>query len=188
MGNLTFEIASILYTTIFFLFIYIYIIADPKTSRLSYIFQNTIPHYILQKIESIFGSKVSSKIENAHHYLLYEQNPSLLVLYITLIVGSWSIVFVYGYPMIVQSEYVSSYHTVSATITCVACYVSWYYAYHTKPGYIYAANVNKYDNYEYDEVLFCDNNTCPTSNEKKVVRSKHDTFTSKYVARFDHHR
>lgn len=107
------------------------------------------------------------------------------IVYLFIVLGSWSIVFAYGYPEIEKSNYIHSYHQYTGYVVFILCMGSWHYACHVGPGIITARTIALFDHYEYDNVLYT-NKLCPTLKIRKVARSKYDRFSNRHVPRFDH--
>jgi hypothetical protein len=108
------------------------------------------------------------------------------IIYLVVVLGSWSIVFAYGYPEIEKSGYVSSSHQWIGYAVFVACMASWYYACHVGPGNVTARTISLFDHYEYDNVLYSDK-LCPTLKIRKIARSKYDRSSQRHAPRFDHY-
>jgi hypothetical protein len=94
--------------------------------------------------------------------------------------------FTFGFSFIRKSDHVSNYHQYSGYLLFMICMWSWRKAKTTSPGYITAANIVRFDNYPYDDLLFIER-TCPTVGIRKLARSKYDRYTNRHVARFDHY-
>jgi hypothetical protein len=88
------------------------------------------------------------------------------LIYLVVVLGSWSIVFSYGYPEIEKSTHVPSYHRRIGYAVFVACMTSWHYACHVRPGNVTATTIPLFDHYEYDSVLYNDR-LCPTLKIRK---------------------
>ena len=168
-------VASIL----FFAFCsYACIFADPDTSDVARLFMITIPSFLFKHVEKLLGQKKLSRLGK----LL---DRGLQIIYLVVVLGSWSIVFAYGYPEFRTSKHIHSYHLFAGYLVFAMCMGSWFYACQVGPGTITAQTIPLFDHYEYDNMLYT-NRSCPTLKIRKVARSKYDRFTNKHVPRFDH--
>jgi hypothetical protein len=137
--------------------IYACCVADPKTSNVSRFFNRTIPTWIMRNIE----------------------RGSLQLVYLVVVLGSWAIIFIYGYPAIDASAHVDSRHKHAGYVVFLMCMTSWLYASNTCPGNVTAETIPLFDHYEYDNVLYR-NRECPTLKIRKIARSKYDRYTKKH--------
>lgn len=115
-----------------------------------------------------------------------KMDHALQLIYLIVVLGSWSIVFAYGYPEIEKSKYVHTYHQYSGYVLFVLCMGSWHYACQVEPGCVTEQTMPLFDHYEYDNVLYT-NRLCPTLRTRKIARSKYDRCTRRHVPRFDHY-
>jgi Uncharacterized protein containing DHHC-type Zn finger len=150
-----------------------------ETSPIVLVFTEKVPRFLLSLISRIFGDRAVSLIHGI-------SEKFLVILYLVVVLGSWSIMFTYGYEFISHSSHVDDRHKTSGYVVFVICMWSWRKAGTTSPGYITERNIPKYDNYPYDNLLYV-NKKCPTLGFRKLARSKYDRFTKKHVARFDHY-
>jgi hypothetical protein len=159
--------------------IYAFILADPDDSYIGRLCNNTLPLIIFRSMERIIGQRRFRQLSNI-------MDHALQVIYLIVVLGSWSIVFAYGYPEIEKSKYVHTYHQYSGYILFVLCMGSWHYACQEEPGCITEQTMPLFDHYEYDNVLYT-NRLCPTLRIRKIARSKYDRCTRRHVPRFDHY-
>ena len=110
--------------------------------------------------------------------------------YVIVMGGGWTIIFVRAYPLVdstlLATQVISSSHKTAGVFIFIACIVSWLLAKFTPPGSITKETLYKFDNYKYDGVLYRPGCVCPTSNIRKLARSKFDRFSHQQVPRFDH--
>ncbi|KAL7538588.1 hypothetical protein ACHAWF_006140 [Thalassiosira exigua] len=158
---------------------YACIFADPDTSDVGRLCTRTIPSTLLRWLEQALGRKRVSHLSKLWDH-------AFQIFYLFVVLGSWSIVFFYGYPEIEKSTYVHSYHRYAGYVVFVLCMGSWHCACNVGPGYITARTIPLFDHYEYDNVLFT-NKLCPTLKIRKLARSKYDRVTKRHVPRFDHY-
>ena len=82
----------------------------------------------------------------------------------------------------------SSYHKYIGYVGFASCVISWRYAMTTNPGIITKTNIQRYDHFPYDHLLFTPDRICSTTGVRRLARSKYDRFKYKQnVARFDHY-
>ncbi len=153
-------------------------LSDPTKSPIGKFCTKTLPDSIFQVVGKIFGArgiKILGKLSEKF----------MAILYLTIVLGSWSIIFTHCYAFIDRSSHVSSLHKYSGYVVFITCMWSWHTARTTSPGYITERNLLRFDNYPYDDFLFVEKD-CPTMGIRKLARSKYDRFTNRHVARFDH--
>ncbi len=167
----------ILYLLLCIFFIHTFILNDASSSPIAR-FMETLYNYALSVLRRVLGPKLVQKLNEQSQYLL-------VILYLIVVLGSWSIMFTFGYSFISKSNHVSDWHKYSGYCVFILCMWSWRKANTTSPGYITAKNIHRFDNYSYDDFLFVEK-TCPTVGIRKLARSKYDRFTNRHVARFDH--
>ena len=138
----------------------------------------TIPSALFKYLKRIIGEKQLAKLSKLwdHAFQLF---------YLIVVLGSWSIVFAYGYPEIEKSTYISSWHQYTGCGVFLLCMGSWHYACRVGPGNVTARSIPLFDHYEYDNILYT-NKLCPTLKMRKIARSKYDRCSHKHVPRFDH--
>ena len=175
----------ITYFSFLALMIYAFVIADARKSRISCLFRETIPKSSLQIIEKLFGPRIASTVHNIGIYLLFERNPVFQLLYLFIGLGSWSIYIFHAFPMIFASNILSDIHCYTGGLTFILCMGSYYFACTKRAGYITPRTLPKFDNYDYDNVIFV-NKICPTTNMRKLPRSKYCRTTKCHIPRFDH--
>jgi len=176
--NLALQI--IIFVLIFSFFTYACILADPTTSKLGRLCTKTIPSSSYRILERTLGKKHLTKISK----LLLDHG--LQIFYLIVVLGSWSIVFTYGYTeMDNYSNYVHPHHKYYGYVMFVTCMGSWHYACSVGPGNVTSRTIPLFDHYEYDNILYT-NKLCPTLQIRKIARSKYDRFSGRHVPRFDH--
>lgn len=151
---------------------------DPSPSPLVSLFTQKLPRIFLSIVKKIAGEKGVKVIRKL-------SEKFLAIVYLVIVLGTWSIMFTYGYTFITRSPHVSSNHKACGYLVFVVCMWSWNKAHTTSPGYIVERNIPRFDNYPYDDLLYVDRD-CPTLGFRKLARSKYDRFTNRHVARFDH--
>mmetsp|Transcript_6302 Transcript_6302/g.14219 ORF Transcript_6302/g.14219 Transcript_6302/m.14219 type:complete len:369 (-) Transcript_6302:626-1732(-) len=175
-GNLAFQLISFIF---FFAFCtYACIFADPDTSDVGRLCTITIPSMLFQWLKRTLGQKRLSQLSKL-------MDHGFQVIYLVVVLGSWSIIFAYGYPEIEKSNYIQSYHQYTGYALFILCMGSWHYACHVGPGNVTAKTIPLFDHYGYDNILYI-NTLCPTLKIRKIARSKYDRISQRHVPRFDH--
>ena len=121
-------------------------------------------------------------------------------LYITLVYGTWCIIFAKVFPLCASDNAILPYWSTvgMGAVLFVACVVSYVVAKFSSPGVITSETIAKYDNYPYDNVLYVQQATddetvvavvCPTTGiVKKLARSKYDKYKHlQHIPRYDHY-
>lgn len=175
-----FIIGMTLYLLGFAFFAYSCILADPDTSSSARFMTQQLPDYASTKLTNALGPRAMSALHTVADY-------ALVVIYLIVVLGCWSIVLTHGYELIDNSQYVPSYHKYVGYLVFAACMMSWRKAMSTRPGWITARTIAKYDHYPYDNLLFAENRVCRTVGIRKLARSKFDRASGRHVPRFDHH-
>eukprot|EP00978_Attheya_sp_CCMP212_P023598 scaffold72645_cov50-Attheya_sp.AAC.2 len=142
-------------------------------------FTITLPALLLEKVHDVLGDRVVRALETA-------ADRFLQIMYLMIVLGSWSVVFSYGYPLMTSSPHVSIYHQYAGYLVFFMCMASWKLATFTDPGTITERTLAKFDSYPYDNLLFVDK-ICPTVGIRKLARSKYDRATNRHIPRFDHY-
>lgn len=170
LASLVFQIT--LLTSIFAFFTYACIIADPEMSQVARVCTRTIPSYLFSRIERLIGKKNFKKVEKW-------MDRSLQIVYLILVLGSWSVIFTYGYEAIDNSNHIGSHHKYIGYVVFIMCMTSWHYACTTSPGNVTSKTMALFDHYEYDNLMYT-NRECPTLKIRKIARSKYDRCTNRH--------
>jgi hypothetical protein len=156
------------------------IIADPSTSDTAYYLTVSLPDKIWRQLSYVLGKK---KLNVLSAIL----DRALLLVYLVVVLGEWTIVFWYFYPWITISPYTSSIHKYIGYIIFAACMTSWRKACTTSPGIITAKSYPRFDHYPYDNLLFLPDVKCESTNLVRIARSKFDRLKyDQNVPRYDH--
>ena len=137
--------------------------------------------YVKLKNSTNSGRVVDSKVQK----MLWMSRLQIF-LYLTSFYTVWYLVFTTAIPLVRAKTHVSSFHEVLLCALFAAAVSSWLAATMTSPGSITLESMERFDTYKYDEVLYHKDNICPTSNMRKLARSKFDRYSQKQVPRFDH--
>eukprot|EP00613_Pedinella_sp_CCMP2098_P000833 CAMPEP_0171619244 /NCGR_PEP_ID=MMETSP0990-20121206/15253_1 /TAXON_ID=483369 /ORGANISM="non described non described, Strain CCMP2098" /LENGTH=436 /DNA_ID=CAMNT_0012184255 /DNA_START=16 /DNA_END=1326 /DNA_ORIENTATION=+ len=131
------------------------------------------------------GSAITGCMSGSVDYVINQRNPILQTFYLAIVLGAYSMVVMYGYPMI-PCKYLSSIHKYTAFGAVAVNLVLWYLACTVSPGIITHENLERYQCYSSDKYLFAPGRKCPTVGIVKPPRSKYCKLTQAHVARFDH--
>ena len=160
-------------------FMYSCAIADPSESEIAMFVGHTAPNKIWSALGSVCGKRGMSVLE-------WITDRALILLYVVVVHGSWSVIFAYIYPWIARQSYVSQIHRVVGVGVFAACVASWRYASTCSPGIITKDTLHLYNHYPYDNYMFA-HSICRTRKIPRPARSKFDRFKyGENVPRFDH--
>lgn len=179
-------LAITLYVVCFAFLVYICIIADPRKSPLANFIMRKVPNRIAGVLRWLVGERTKRKLDNLMYYCANEPHPFMQVVYCFIVFGGWTVMYHYGFTL-TPNTYVGGYHTYNGYVVFLLCISSWVSVVKTSPGTITAMTLAKYDNYDYDTIMFHPGQTCPTVGIRKLARSKYDRMTRRHVPRFDHY-
>lgn len=152
--------------------------------------------YLFTKVQQCMRQKKQKKtlngdeqfpVASSRRHLLHKSMGVQYAAYLTTIFGSWAVIFTRFYPLASSSQsYDEAHHLTFGYFLFLACVISWRYAGGTSPGNITHESLHRFDNYEYDGLLYEDGKVCPTVHLRKLARSKFDSSSGTQVPRFDH--
>jgi len=119
-------------------------------------------------------------------YVCNKPNPLLQVFYLGLIIGAYGFAVLEAYPHIPNSV-VPAYHKLAAALGVAWCISTFIVACSVEAGTLTPESWRRYDNYEYDELMYDSGKEYVGYDAPKLARSKHDGVTGLCVARFDHY-
>jgi palmitoyltransferase len=165
----------------FMLFVaYFCVVADPEKSALGRFLSEELPQRVWAFLARILGKKSLQVLE-------WIVDRALILVYITVVFGSWSVIFAYVYPWIASQSYVSQYHRGVGVLVFGICVTTWRYASTTSPGVITQGNLHLFNHFPYDGYMYEAGSLCRTRKISRLARSKFDRFRyGENVARFDH--
>ena len=153
--------ALVMYLFVLFFFTYTCMIADPEKSPMARQITQQLPRLFWATLRRIVGQRISGVLDACADYFL-------VLVYLIIVLGCWSIMFTYGYDLITISKHISNVNKYIGYLTFGACISSWRYA-STSPGIITARTMAKFDHYPYDDLLFTER-LCPTLKIRKLAR------------------
>ena len=167
---------SVIVFSLFFVFLtYACVIADPDSSNVGRFCTQELPSFLYKQLEKTVGKKVLSRLERLLDH-------AFQLVYLTVVLGSWSIMFCYGYEEIEKSNNINTYHQYYGYVVFLMCMSSFHCACNTPPGSVTARTITLFDHYEYDDVLY-KHQTCPTLKIRKIARSKYDRSPILWIRR-----
>jgi hypothetical protein len=175
-------VIAILLAYVFFcgFILYFCVFTDPEQSNMAHLMQVALPNKIWSQMTKVMGEK---KMDVFQAIL----DRAMVLVYLAIVLGSWVIVFLYIYPWISRSSYVSNVHKFVGYFVFVACFGSWRLVNKSSPGIITTRTFKKYDHYPYDNLLFLPGRHCETTKLIKIPRSKFDRLKyDRNVPRYDH--
>jgi len=173
-------IAMTVYVAFLVFCFYFCMVADPETSPIAELLTETLPHEAWSLCSKSIGKKNVKVVE-------WVADRLLILTYVVVVFGAWSIIFNYVYPWISHQSYVSQWHKTVGYFVFSACAISWRKASTSSPGIITKKSLSIYDHFPYDELMFTSGQTCRTRKIPRLARSKYDRYKYKdNVPRFDH--
>ncbi len=142
---------------------------------ISDVFENNVPA----------GKHIVRCVKRSSHYFLYERNPLLQILYLTLLGGGYLVGVVEVFPKL-PNMFLGEYHKYTFSAVFFLTIASFYAACTVGPGIITQKNARKYSKYSYDMMMYTPKK-CRTTGILKPARSKYCSVTRANVARFDHY-
>ena len=176
-----FYLLAALYILVFVAGAYFCLFADPDESAVALYVTETLPRKCWSLLERILPKK-------ALVFLEFCVNRALMLFYLAIICGVFSVTTTYIFPLVHGQQYVSHSHEYVAYASFLAMFVSWRQAKIRSPGIITARTLNRYDHFPYDNYIFVPGIRCKTRGFIRPARSKFDRYLYKEnVARFDHY-
>jgi palmitoyltransferase ZDHHC4 len=182
-SSVTLVVSMIAYAVFLGFVFYFFVFADPDESATALFLTETLPQKTWKIMERTLGSKALYVVE-------FFVDRMLMVVYCAVVFGAWSVIFAYIYPWIdaQNGKYVSVYHKYVGYAVFGACVSSWRLAIRASPGLITAKNIQRYNHFPYDYLMFVPGQICKTRNIPRLARSKFDRFKyNENVPRFDHY-
>jgi palmitoyltransferase ZDHHC4 len=168
------------YVMLLLVVVYFCVCADPSQSPTAHYLTITLPKLFWTTLAQVLGPKAFDTVS-------YVLDRALLLFYVIIVYGSWSVIFAYVYPWIGRQDYLPHYHRIVGIVVFVACVISWRIVHTSSPGIITAETVDWYDHFPYDGLLYESGRTCPTRHVPKLARSKFDRHLyGENIPRFDH--
>jgi hypothetical protein len=159
---------------------------DGLLDRLHLVLLYKLPLLLRSILQFCVGERGPKAVDDLYAYLWKTRNPLLQIFYTALMVGGFSLWWIFGAPYI-PNIYLSNIHLIVVSVVYLMCMLTFYLASVTDPGIITSANVQACtETFDYDEVVF-HRKTCETCKTVKPARSKHCSLCDVCVSRFDHH-
>lgn len=127
--------------------IYVFVIADPETSPIANFFTVKLPLRLWEVLQRYLGKKSLDVIS-------FFVSRSLLIVYCTVVFGSWSCIFAYVYPWVLSptQTFLPKYHTKIGYAVFLSCILSWIYASRRSPGIITPKTIDRYNHFPFDNL------------------------------------
>jgi len=148
--------------------------------------QTQLPAMLLRGLKCCLGDKATACLGRQYDYVVYQRNPIMQVLYVSLINGAYVVWLVYGYGLLPTYLATSTHHFL-ATVLLIIAQVSFYLACTVRPGSISDSNMSCFDHQPYDGLLYVRGTMCRSCRIVKPARSKHCSLCGVCVPMFDHH-
>lgn len=148
--------------------------------------QIQLPAMVLRGLKCCLGDNAMACLGRQYDYVVYQRNPIMQVVYVSLINGAYLVWLVYGYGLLPTYLATSTHHFL-ATLLLLIAQVSYYLACTVRPGSISGSNMSCFDHQPYDGLLYVRGTTCRSCRVVKPARSKHCSLCGVCVPMFDHH-
>lgn len=173
----------LLYFLIFGFLVYYCIFANPANSPMAHFLTIALPHHLQSTLVSLpfIGGPAVATVE-------FLAQRFLLLMYLAIVLGCWSIIFTYVYPWIDRQqseEYsISALHKSMGYMVFALCMFSWRMTSRTSPGIITPTTLSLYQHYPFDDWMYTPSEKYPL----KLARSKFDRMKYQhFVPRYDHY-
>ncbi|KAL2128626.1 hypothetical protein VTI74DRAFT_8927 [Chaetomium olivicolor] len=141
-----------------------------------------LPNAIVSVDQRLSNGRVTSSCKRFGNYILYDRHPTILIFFLTLLVGGEYLYLPAAWPQL------SPLTKLTGTISIILPYLFLYLSAFSDPGYIGPQNhVPEMARYPYDFTLFHPGAECVTCHLLKPARSKHCSVCKRCIARNDHH-
>lgn len=160
---------------------YFCVIANPDTSPIARYISHTLPDKVMKLAGKVVGDKGVKVIETFMERLL-------AIIYLTVVIGSYSLIYFHGFPKARESPHIEEYHlNISMAVFFFALY-TWRLTMTTSPGLITKSTHQFYDHFPYDDLLYVEGRIDKRKGVPRLPRSKYDRLKyHQHVPRFDHY-
>lgn len=142
--------------------------------------------YLLRFVMYACGSRGRDAILNVEFVCCDRPNPTLQIIYLAIIGGTFFFVARASFPYI-PGYYLSEVHRFTSFFGVGVGLLLFLLTSFSDPGTVKTENVSQYlSAYPYDNIIFKEKE-CSTCKIPKPARSKHCSVCDRCVARFDHH-
>ena len=140
------------------------------------------------KSKTLKYSTLKTKLINTKHYILYTNNPLILIIYCIISPGCYIL-----YLEHIQNKFDNFINSIFLIFVNGICIIGFYFYYKcvtSDPGKVTKLNseslVERYESF-YDGIIFIEKNHCGSCDVVKPARSRHCGFCDICVSRSDHH-
>ena len=167
----------LLTVSFFYLFVCVNEHGTGNLAKLKILVTQKFPGLLRAVAKRICGECFVRAIDRTAHYICFEPNPLVQLMYFACAFGGFYVYVTEGFPHI-PNKYVSNYHKYTGTIIMILCYASYFAACWVDPGRISDKSKKSEVNgalrrYKYDNLIFQKKKSCRTCNFDKPARSKH---------------
>ena len=120
-------------------FLYLFVCVDERgtgyLAKMKIFFWQTVPNTLRAIGKKVCGAKFVWLIDRIAHYICYENNPFVQIIYFACAFGGFYVYVRDGFPLIPNTR-VDFYHIPCGTVLMFMCYASYFMACWVNPGQI----------------------------------------------------
>ncbi len=152
--------------------IYLFACADTNDEGVNGAFarllKKRVPSYFKSIMTRVCGHRVVTCCSDTFDYVTNQRNPILQILYLLIINGAFVCWLIFGVPQL-PTYLASTIHIYGGYVGVVVCQVTFYFACTRGPGVLTKENVECFNHYPYDGLLFAEGYRCKTCKVSKVI-------------------
>ena len=172
-------------------FFYLFVCVDGNKPGLLATIKNflfeTFPTALVRGGRMTCGDRFVETVERILHYICFETNPIVMILYLMLAIIGFLIYIRDGFSML-PGPYASEIHKYTGTALMLWCYRSYYLACTVNPGYIVkSTHKDALRRFKFENIMYFAKKDCQTCKFEKPARSKHCSLCDMCVEKMDHH-
>jgi hypothetical protein len=171
------------YAVVIFLVVYLWFFADTESKSFdgsfARFFLQTIPKHFSKTFRAVFGNKIAGYCGSVFHYVVYEPNPILLLLYLFIINTAFICWLLFGVQFLPNNPE-GDFHYYFALFGVIASQITFYLACTTPPGQLTEETVTCFGHQPYDGLMYISRMYCRTCRLPKV-RERETRFNFHYI-------